>query len=83
MFYGFMPLPSAGAGAVNVWGIKANGVEYAGYLTVGPTANFASQSHSKNNQVNQLFGDLGNSPVWYGLVSDPDWLDHFIYDIGI
>lgn len=70
MLYGYFapaPVPSA----VNVWALKANGVENAGYVTVGPTANWGTQSHSKTNLMNQLFGDFATSPMFCGLIWDP------------
>jgi hypothetical protein len=76
-FYGGCP------GPVWVGGFKSNGIENAGYLAVGPAVHIASQSHSKNNQINQLFGDLGRIPVLTGTVYDPDYIDHPIADVGV
>jgi hypothetical protein len=79
VFFGYAPCSPS---PVSVWGFKSNGIENAGYLTVGPSLNYASQSHSKNNQINQLFGDLGYIGVAWGTVYDPDWIDHPIWDWG-
>lgn len=86
MLFGYVPQPYPtvlpGAG-VTIGALKAHGTQNAGYLAIGPSLSYGTQSHAKSNQINQLFGDVGNSSTWWGQVYDPDWVDHPIYDIGV
>jgi hypothetical protein len=81
MLFGFYPPVPAG-GTANVWAFKAYGIENAGFVTVGPTVSWGTQSHSKTNLMNQLFGDFSTVPMYYGLIVDPEFVDHPISDPG-
>lgn len=78
MLYGFPAGPPASA--TNVWAFKANGVENTGYLSVGPSVNWTPSSHTKTNLMNQLFGDVAHAGVVWAVISDPDMVDHPIWD---
>lgn len=82
MLFGFFPSPIPPP-TVGVGGMKAYGIENAGSVVAGPSWSYGTQSHSKNNQITQQFGDLATSPVFWATVYDPDWIDHPIHDVGV
>lgn len=87
MMYGFaplaaaVPLPGSALPVVNVYAYKNNGVSDSGVVSAGALAVRNLISNNKVNTLVGLNGDVSQSCVWYGLMTDNDWYDTPAYNI--
>lgn len=83
--YGFAPLavvppPGSALPVVNVYAYKNNGVSNTGVVSAGALALGNQISNNKGNTLIELTGDVSQSYLWYGLMTDNDWLDAPVYN---